>query len=630
MSKIEANLPALGVYSIGFHKESQEVLDFIGDSEFKRLDTVDHLGIAASVFTGVNHSRLEYLLLQCAVINLLPKFHKGNEHFALANPVLIPGQKIKISSGEELLKCWAILSNAGHAQYTFGVERSLLNEIRRNKAFKKIFLEDLPSTLKKEAKKIIDNYEDASFHYLLALVKITRLPKGSRLKSKLFRIMAVLMLPIEELDIKEAPDLYKIFRLKDLFSRIRLLSIVSLDAYYSHHPLRYQVSSALMNLDALLEEPGAKTEFFVLMEKTASWLADELYMHPRAAAAQKYYEVESKSKFLGAYGPRLKSKNSFIDFYPNFMNNGFGKPKLDRLFPLARLSFPYQGRGAIFGKDLYEITNKLEQQLTPDDKTHVSVLLNTYSNTLHIDLLYDNVEATTSDISVVISNTFLWLVRLIEAQVLNKVRSIRIPDEIEKEVKERLELRLRSQFTNEIVAPSVKVLKNIYKGLIKYLLPVEMVGYLSEAIPSSEIDVIGIRLQLINGEIYDTALKGLEYQIDVNPHGMDPDRLHEISFVRTFVKKSKAPYLIVCMEKFVIRDLYGNDKDDWDGVVLEVFPEQVKLSILEAKNTSPKTSRASKAFKQLEETQNIIKSKHKINSRRKRVNGLGAVITFTL
>ena len=103
MKTIDATLPALGSYSIPFYAESQEVLDYIGKGELERLDQVQHLGIASKVFTGVNHSRLEYLLLQCAVINLLPKFHNGKESLALSAKVYIPGQNTKVSSGEELL-----------------------------------------------------------------------------------------------------------------------------------------------------------------------------------------------------------------------------------------------------------------------------------------------------------------------------------------------------------------------------------------------------------------------------------------------------------------------------------------------------------------------------------------------
>ena len=336
MKRIEATLPALGSYTVPFHDESEEVLSYLGDNELSRLDRVQHLGIASKVFTGVNHSRLEYLLLQCAIMNLLPKFHRGKEQFALSGKVFIPGQKAKISSGEELLKCWALLGNTGHAQYTFGVERSLLNHAREDSVFKSLLVKDLPVNLKRWSLSVIDNYEDNNFHYILSLIKISQLAPSSRLKGRLFRMLAALLLPIKDLKISSATNRYKIYRLRSLFSRVRLLSIVALDAYYSHHPVRYQISGALMNLDSLLEGGEEKSEFFSLLEKTASWLADEIYLHPRAAAAQKLYEVNSKIKLNGIYKPRLATERSFNLFLPNFMSNGFGRPKVDKLQNLAR------------------------------------------------------------------------------------------------------------------------------------------------------------------------------------------------------------------------------------------------------------------------------------------------------
>lgn len=96
MKRIEVTLPALGTYVVPFFKESEEILFILGEKEQRRLDRIHHLGITAEVFTGVNHSRLEYLLLQCAIINLLPKFHRGDENFALSSPVRIPGQSLSV------------------------------------------------------------------------------------------------------------------------------------------------------------------------------------------------------------------------------------------------------------------------------------------------------------------------------------------------------------------------------------------------------------------------------------------------------------------------------------------------------------------------------------------------------
>jgi len=91
VKKISATLPALGAYTVPFYKESSKILSIFGDKEISRLSRVSHLGTASAVFTGINHSRLEYMLLQCAIINLLPKFNLGTEQFAI-------GGKVKLST----------------------------------------------------------------------------------------------------------------------------------------------------------------------------------------------------------------------------------------------------------------------------------------------------------------------------------------------------------------------------------------------------------------------------------------------------------------------------------------------------------------------------------------------------
>ena len=630
MKRIQATLPALGSYTVHFHNESEEVLDYLGDKELGRLDRVQHLGIASKVFTGVNHSRLEYLLLQCAIISLLPKFHSGKEPFALSGKVYIPNQKSKFSSGEELLKCWALLGNSGHAQYTFGVERSLLNHARDNSSFKKILIGDLPANLKKWAASSIDDYEDHKFHYILSLIKISQLPSGSRLKGRLFRILATLLIPISELNISSSSNRYKIYRLRNLFSRVRLLSIVALDAYYSHHPVRYQISGALMNLDALLETVEEKSEFLRLLEQTASWLADEIYLHPRSAAAQKLYEVDAKRKLNGAYAPRVSTSDNFKLFLPNCMNNGFGQPKVDGFRHLARLTFPYWRVGSVFGKDIYEISGILEDQLSKENDTSVSVLLNPYSRNIHIDLLYDKNLVGSQSIATLCFKTTRWISRLIEAQILHRLRSISFPQEATDEFKKEVLDSLRKRYSLDIIKPAQPALKSLFNGVIKYILPEDVIGSASEVMPRQGVETIGLKFGLIDGSTHDSITKTLDDTVKNNPNELDADRIHEVKALQHYIQKSKAPFIATCHEKFVIRGTDGGDRDDWDGIVLEIYPDKVTVTVIEAKNIKPAASRETQAFKQLEETRKLVRKKQSLSARRKKMPGYGALITFSL
>lgn len=625
MKRIEAALPALGNYVVPFHKESEEVLQFLGEKELSRLDRVQHLGVASKVFTGVNHSRLEYTLLQCAVINLLPKFQKGNENFALSGAVRISGQKGRISSGEELLKCWALLSNAGHAQYTYGVERSLLNFARSDENFKKLLVERFPVSLRRWSLSVIDEYRDTSFHYLLALLRISFLPQHSRTKARLFRLMSALLLPLDELTFDDSVDKYKLFRLRRLFDQVRLLCIVTLDAYYSHHPVRYQLSGTLMNLGVLMEEIEEKSEFAQLMEQTAAWLADEIYFHPKAAAAQKNYELMSAKKLAGVYKPRLTSSQELQKFFQNFMESGFGQPKVDQLRPLARLSFPRSRFGEVFGRDEYTLVQSVESQLSNSSTTHVSVLFNPYSKIFHFDLLYDKATATSACVSEITSRAVRWLSRLVEAQSLWQIRSLRAPDTAPPELIERL----RRKFLDELVDRSYPALKSLFNGIVRYVLPEHLIGSMSEVMPRNGQRAIGLRLNYVRGGSYDSLTNTLDELISKNPNACAGDRLHELKAIQQFITRSKAPVVMACLEKFIVREMGGQHIDDWDGLVLEIFEGRITFSVIEAKNLKSATKSENQAFKQLVATRDLVIRTRKLTSRRKRIPGLGAVISFS-
>lgn len=391
--KISATLPALGTHTIPFYKESSKVLSFLGEKERKRLSKIAHLGTASEIFTGINHSRLEYMLLQCAIINLLPKFNLEKEQFATSGKVKLANSSYQISSGEELLKCWSILGSVGHAQYTYGVERALFSHLRRDKNARKLVLSIITTpALRKWSAGIIDSYRDSDFHWVLSAIRIHYLPKRSRDKSLFVHCLKNLLLPLEELNFKSHNEKYKVYRLRKLFEKIRLLSLVTLDSYYSHHPVRYQISAAIMDLENLFS--NEETQFEKLLSQTAGWLADELYMHPESAAVLRYYETKSANKFRKHHKNKFSSTNLFREFMSNFMSSGFGQPKTDHLKPFLRFSLTDSQSEIFKTKDTYVVRNRLEKKIAQYRKTRISVLRNPFSKMLHIDLLYDYYEST--------------------------------------------------------------------------------------------------------------------------------------------------------------------------------------------------------------------------------------------
>lgn len=517
-----------------------------------------------------------------------------------------------------------MLSNSGHTQYTYGVERSLLNLANEDSGFAKIILDGLPKDLKDKASEIVNEYDDSKFHLIFTLHRISKI-QNAKLKARLFRVMRVLMLPLESLSFDKPSERYKILRLRRLYERVRLLSIVSLDSYYSHHPIRYDVSSALMSLDSLFSDLGGSSSFVTLLEQTSAWLADELYMHPKAVAAQKFYEVRSRKKLQKDYAKRVASKLEYDKFFLNIMNNGFGKPQVGNILPLARMSFEYSRRGPLFGKSLYELNSILENEISPSEKDYVSVMINPYSNMLHIDLLYDKGVSDCKSIGEMCSRTMIWLDRSIEAQVKNRLR--RFPSNLLRN--KEYEAQLRRRNTLDIVSNSYKPMKSIYNGIIKFLLPDDLTGCFTEIMPSTLDGSIGIKMTLHDGSVHDTLLSEIDVIISNKYLNLEKDRIHELETLKAYISKSKAKVIIANLDKYLIRNSNGNDEDDWDGAVLEINESSVSFSVLEAKNLKNKSSRANQAFNQLKDTQLMIKKKHPtLSGRRYRIKNFGAYVKF--
>lgn len=630
MKNISATLPALGSYTVPFYKESARVLDIFGDKELNRLSKIAHLGIAASAFTGINHSRLEYMLLQCAIINLLPKFNLGTEQFAVGGKVNLANVRYQISSGEELLKCWSILSNLGHAQYTYGVERSLLSYLRRNKKSQKFVLSIIRQTeLRKWSKDVIDNYQDTNIHWVLSILRISQhLPSQNRDKAVVFQCLRNLLLPLEKLEFQSHIDRYKMYRLRKIFEKIRLLSLVALDSYYSHHPIRYQISAAIMDLENLfsIQETG----FENLLIQTASWLADELYMHPISSATLRHYEIQSTFKFRKHYNKFFDSEKAFKDFMGNFMNNGFGQPSSDHLKVFLRMSLSEEQARIFDKKDTYRIRNFLEKEIAEPEKTRIAVLKNPFSKILHIDLLYDRHESKPIDIGRLCSGFLAWFAPAIQAQANSSLEAF-FPEAEVKHFPKNFRKEFMEMFLRQSFDKFNDVFSQIIQSLIRYLISEDITGSIVEFIPSSRLEKPFLfRLKLNNLKL-DSIKANLENSIIDNPFQLNADRIQELKAIQHVVRYSCAPLLIVCADKFILRNSEGQHMSEWDGIVLEISQQHTYLNIIEAKNKGTDHQNEKEAFDQLIKCRDLLKRKHNsLKTRRAKITGLGAKLKISL
>lgn len=623
MKNIDATLPNLGNYSIPFYKESSKILEFWEEKELNRLLRIPHLGTAASVFTGINHSRLEYMLLQCTITNLLPKFNLNTEKFALGSQVNLPNSRIKFSSVEELIKCWSILSNIGHTQYTFGVERSFLNCLREDKDASKFVIKQIKNRLlKKWSAKVINHYDDQNFHWVILILRITEKAKNNNsMKSLLYTCILSLIIPFDQLKFASNSDKYKLYRTREIFKKIRLLSLVTLDSYYSHQPIRYQLSTAVIDLENLFYEDN--NEFEKLMIRTASWLADEVYMHPKASATLREYEMKSKIK-IDSWKSKITSyEKSFYDYMRNFIHNGFGQPSKSKFEIFLRVKISKKQRQYFKNRDEYEIRKLLESKIFDINKTPISVLKNPFTNVLYIDLFYQRNTSEPSDIGRLCSGFYS-----IYSKSLNKYVNSRIDSLLDSvglvELSEAQRNKLcKNIFTKEIFR-FYEIFSEIIQGVVRYICPNNVVGCIIEYIPENERSRSFLVKIKTGVHEFNNIDEKLDLHINHNPNNLCSDRIQELKAIKYHVKNSKYPCVIVCIEKFILRDNNGRHVDDWDGHILEVSEDNTYLTIIEAKNKRTFRQNEKEAFEQLGDTINIIRSSNNFMYRRSKIPHLGA------
>lgn len=625
MHRIQSTLPALGTIPIDFHNESFEVVKMMGDKEFSRLRKVAHLGIVSSIFTGANHSREEYMLLQCAVIGLLAKLHKGNESFALSSTVKLNRITNPVSSGEELLKIWALLGNYGHTKFTYGVERGILQAAKRNDDLYKWITNCKNITdIKNWCKKVIDEYQDTNMHYVICLARLQFLRER-----KYYHYIRNLVLPVEDLFPNNKSAQFKINRLRDLFSRIRMLCMATLDSYYSHQPISIQLNSAILGLSEYTPPIGETSSFEKVLIETNSWLAEELYLHPRSCAATTSYQIKAE-KLISERFSKCDTPDKKKGFLLGLIHSGIGGNPDNILSPLVRLKFE---NTELFDRlNLNILSKRLQRQIAFPPKTYISVSKNPFNGNLYFDIFRRNNECNINDVSRIYSKVLNWLLRQLNKLVKKKLNDL-IPKELHGKLPSKEIEDLEKFFSTVEIEKQLSNVFTMLNVFINNTLPDNLKSKIKEFVPTKNRELpILVKLEYKNKIVFDQITDKLKTHITQNPQNLSADSLQEIKALNSLVKRSKAKFILVCTEKFVIHNKYNeiDDRDELDGIIIEVFEDELRFTIIEAKNLGSASKNENKAYKQLDKTRKIISSKIKAKYKRQKIKRLGAYLRYSI
>lgn len=627
MRQILANIPAIGAFRVNLHNESETVIKFFGDKELTRLEKIDHLGAASVAFSGISHKRYEYVLLQCAIAQLVAKLYKDNDYLALASKVEIAGVVNKISSGEELLKSWILLSNIGHPCWTFATERSLLaGALEFGKLKDWLISGAIESDLKDWAENVIESYNEHQARYLITLLRI-RVEKPHDPRKRLFRqIIKNRVLETDKLDFTNPESARKLSRLRDLSRNIQLLSMVALDSHYSHSPIRLELLPAIQELAESSMGGARKERFLNVIRSTAGWLADEVYLHPRAVAAQKSCEIMSTRKAVRRFRNSWSFSNGQKQFLADVMDHGFCKPDSKYLEPLVRLTFPLSSQRLMTTPNKLNRNIRVTEEIGVNNQSIACVDDNHYSKTTFLDVFYKPKKIKKHEFGNTYARLINWLIKSIEADALESVRNVlpqgsRTSDSVEK---------TRSRILHRLLSYNEQHLMRICISVIKNVIPQGYSVVITDSTNQTQNPPISWKLADSKETQFSDSPSKIGEALGTASGINNKCRVHELEVLNNVFNKTKNNLVVCIYSPICIVDEHGKKADEWDGLILDSGENNLNLKIIEAKSGGGKKSRANDAFKQLSETRSILTARFKFKTSRKRLHGLGAILDVSL
>lgn len=574
-------LPIIGKIRTNFFNCSAKTFEIYQEqNEFERQKEIKHLGLISRVFDSSNHTRYEYLMLECALVDMVDSLNKGESQVALGT--------LKTSNynylGNALLKTWFMLLNYGQCKNTYGDSKSLLLHALSNKTFKSELLNTIKDlSLRSCCKRIIEEYDYRRFNYVIAIYRLYK--DYFHKQKKTLQLNAIKLLLLDESNF---PDLVKnwpkLYRLRRVFFTIRDISMISIDGHYTHTSISVDIISAV---SSMADYEHAYNENYIsdAFKPLLSILNEEIYLDKKIIAIQRTYEIKAIEE--------IKKIVHLKDVINKGINQGLVTEPLKPLISFLRLKLSKETRS---DDSIY--TEFRNIQLAKKGCKYIELTFdqNHYQKHRYLDILVDEKNVTRREIGLIyyrLSKLVVdWLHHLIRnngSQLLafnKKVRKLLQDAEIDAEVLSNVTELAKNEITPIIVDGLQTSVNPAYKALLYSVLT-----YLFQ-------DKYKIDLEHSNShyKAFDFCFeKDISEQFNQNiekakeMNSMDSDRVHEIDVLKKQIRRGKNYYIYVCLDRLLILDMSANpDKrkyTDLDGVILFVSEQETRLEIIEAKNT---------------------------------------------
>jgi hypothetical protein len=299
-------IPGIGIYNLNIEKaESVKILyDFLDEvGEIDRLKNLDHLGIVREVIDGARHSKFDYIALIFALIDQWDQ--KVDEIHASSGE----------AEGKNLIKCWALLFNIGHLEWTFFTERILLEVLRKKKFRTKLIESIKDKKIREKAEKIFKFNDYNHFYQILAYLRFECLCKEYE-KCK------------DEINIEKYKRMFKkyivddfsdkvekgsIIYLKSLYRTVRNIAFLLLDSFYTPSGLNLSPVLLFDNPELIRNIVFGETEISNTLKFLNRQLYKSVYLNEKVLAIQSLYYGCLKKK-LKTRIESLKNGKDICDF----------------------------------------------------------------------------------------------------------------------------------------------------------------------------------------------------------------------------------------------------------------------------------------------------------------------------
>jgi len=293
-------IPGIGIYNLDIEKAKpvKILYDFLDEvGEIDRLKNLDHLGDVREVIDGARHSRFDYIALIFALIDQWDQ--KVDEIHAFSRVDVEPepeqGKEVK---GKDLIKCWALLFNIGHLEWTFFTERILLEVLLDKKLHTKLIESIEDEKIGRKAEEIFELRDYNRLYQILAYLRFKCLYKKYRDKMdenwfERYKWMFKKYIVDDFSDkVKESNTIY----LKDLYRSVRKIAFLLLDSFYTPSGLNLSPVLLFNNPELIRSIIFDETEISNTLKFLNRQLYKSVYLNEKVLVIQSLYYKPLKEK----------------------------------------------------------------------------------------------------------------------------------------------------------------------------------------------------------------------------------------------------------------------------------------------------------------------------------------------